>query len=181
MRSRKWLWLVQTSVSTAIWSFSWKDTAIHSSQNLIFCHFYNVKRHETEKASKGKSETSKSASQHFKYQINMVNSTLRHAGCHSKLILISGIISFNDLWIINEKSNSGIWAKWTKLLFQIKQTKKKIVQWLSNNIHPSAAQIPLEDLFLEDSELWALSVVSSWLDSSTRCKMKGQQSQINNR
>lgn len=117
----------------------------------------------------------------FQISNNVVNSTLRHAGCDPKLALISGIISFNDLWIINEKPNSGIWAKCTKLLFQIKQTQNQIVQWLSNNIHPSAVQIPLEDLFLEDSELWALSVVSSWLDSSTRCKMKGQQSQINNR
>lgn len=158
MRSRKWLWLVQTSVSTAIWSFSWKDTAIHSSQNLIFCHFYNVKRHKTEKASKGKSETSKSASQHFKYQINMVNSTLRHAGCHSKLILISGIISFNDLWIINEKSNSGIWAKWTKLLFQIKQTKKKDCPMTFQQYTSFCCSNPFGGFIF--GRLWAVSFVS---------------------
>lgn len=46
--------------------------AIHSSQNPIFCHFYDVKRHKTVKASKGKLETSKSASHHFKYQITWV-------------------------------------------------------------------------------------------------------------
>lgn len=48
-----------------------------------------------------------------------------------------------DLWIIKKKSNSGIWAKCTKLLFQINQKKKR----LSNDFPITYILLLLESLW----------------------------------
>lgn len=193
MRSTKWLWLTQSSVPLATWPYPWKDTEIRSSQNQIFCHFYDIKRHEAKKVSKGKLEISKSASHHFKYQItpfqisnNLINSTLRHGGCDPKFTLISGIIGFNDFWIINAKSNSGIWAKVGKKHKPppSDKTNQKKDHPMPFQQHTSCCYSnPFGEFIFGRfwTELWVLSPVSSWFDSSTRCKMKGQQNLINNR
>lgn len=90
--------------------------------------FLWCKKTQNWKSFQGKIKNIRVSIPSFQIPNNMVNSTARHAGCDPKLTLTGGIISFNNLWIINEKSNSGIWAKRTKLLFQIKQTNKKIIQ-----------------------------------------------------
>ena len=165
MRRRKWLWLVQSSVPIAIWPYPWKDTDLHSSQNHIFCHFYDVKRHEAKKASKGKSETSKSASHHFNYQITWLiqlrDMEVVIQNSHWSVGLSASVTSGWQMQSVVLESGQKQ-AKSTNLLFPVKQTKKEIVQCLSNSIHPAVTQIPPENLFLEDSVSFVTSKQLTW-------------------